>query len=130
MVAAAVPATSSGHGLRPLSLRNSEDKHDVPQRLPAPQIRVARPTGSCILRNAWDPILRLDVESCARSRRKRASTGRRNSTERRWPRLLAMDLAVTQITVLSNNALQLTRREGAAASRPVVEARLAAERGC
>ena len=29
-----------------------------------------------------------------------------------------------------NNALQLTRRVGAAASRPVVEARLAAEREC
>lgn len=33
-------------------------------------------------------------------------------------------------TLLDNNALQLTRRVGAAAARPVVEARLAAERGC
>ena len=37
---------------------------------------------------------------------------------------------LNQISGPHNNALQLTRREGAAASRPVVEARLAAEREC
>ena len=34
------------------------------------------------------------------------------------------------ITGLSNNGLHQTRRGGAAASRPVVEARLAGEAGC
>ena len=37
---------------------------------------------------------------------------------------------IVKITGLSNNALHQTRRGGAVASRPVVEARLAGERGC
>ena len=36
---------------------------------------------------------------------------------------------LAQITVLANNGLHQTRREGAVASRPVVEARLAGEAG-